>query len=265
MTENQTANIFRATAFLYDLDDRDVVRDDIPFYLEQAARAGGDILELACGTGRVTLPLARAGHKIRGLDLSREMLSEFEKKLNAEPSQVREKVNLVHGDMGDFNMNQQFSLIFLPFRSFQALTLYQQQKTCLDSVHRHLTDKGRFIINVFRPYAFLDESWVAEEAPDFEKIDPRTGFKVRRTEIRRAIDVDRQIIYADLIYYVSQPDGSEKRLVEPLSLKYYYEDQMRGLLLARGFKIFSEMGYYDGRPITGGPELIFICGKDGAS
>jgi len=260
MTETQVKNVFRATAPFYDLDDRDVTRDDIPFYIEQAAQAGGDILELACGTGRITLPLARAGHKVWGLDLSREMLGEFERKLSGEPPEVRERIDLVHGDMCDFDLGRRFSLIFVPFRSFQALTLYEQHKACLDSVRRHLADNGRFIINVFKPYTFLDESWIAEETQDLDTVDPRTGFKVRRTHIQREIDIDRQIIQADLIYYVTRSDGSEERLVEPLTLKYFYKDQMRGLLLSRGFEILGEMGYYDGRPIEEGPELIFVCG-----
>ena len=75
-------------------------------------------------------------------------------------------------------------------------------------------------------------------------------------------DVENQIIYPELIYYVTDQDGIEEKIVEPLSLKYYYEEQMRNLLQSNGFKIIEEIGYYDRRPISEGPELIFICKKE---
>lgn len=57
-------NLFQKAAFLYDYDDRDIVKDDIPFYLEYAAKYPGTILELACGTGRVALVLAQNGYQV---------------------------------------------------------------------------------------------------------------------------------------------------------------------------------------------------------
>jgi len=74
--------------------------------------------------------------------------------------------------------------------------------------------------------------------------------------------LNNQIIYPELIYYVTNQDGIEEKIVEPLALKYYYEEQMRNLLQSNGFKIVEEMGYYDRRPISEGPELIFICKKE---
>lgn len=75
-------------------------------------------------------------------------------------------------------------------------------------------------------------------------------------------DVENQIIYPELIYYVTNQDGVEEKIIEPLALKYYYEEQVRNLLQSNGFKIAEEMGYYDRRPISEGPELIFICKKE---
>jgi len=75
-------------------------------------------------------------------------------------------------------------------------------------------------------------------------------------------DVENQIIYPELIYYVTDQDGIKEKIVEPLALKYYYEEQVRNLLQSNGFKIVEEMGHYDRRPISEGPELIFICKKE---
>ncbi|HWR08602.1 class I SAM-dependent methyltransferase [Sporomusa sp.] len=253
-------NLFRCTAGLYDLDERSVTKDDIDFYRKQAAGLAGGILELACGTGRVSIPLAVAGNEVWGIDLSKEMLAEMTAKIQELPAAVQNRLHVFHADMTKFALEKTFSLIIIPFRGFQALISNEQQGACLAAVYRHLADDGRFIIDVFRPYARLDEAWVQPETLDWELVDPKTGNTVRRTSIRRKIDVEEQIIYPELVYDVHE-QGTIRRLVEPLALKYYYEDQIRNLLTAYGFTIEDEMGYYDGRPISEGPELIFICKK----
>lgn len=257
----QSKNLFRAAAEYYDLGMEPLSRDDIPFYLDYASKMEGDILELACGTGRVAIPLAEAGHEVWALDFSKEMLAQFHVKLKERPQDCQDRINLLHFDMASFSINRKFSLIILAFRSFQSLTEEKDQLSCLENVRRHLADDGSFIINVFKPFEPLDESWVSDEQVNLETDDPRTGAHIRRTDARRKIDLKNQIIYPDLIYYVTHPDGTEERLVESLVLKYYFEDQIRDLLLKAGFTIKEEMGYYDGRPINQGPELIFVCGK----
>lgn len=126
-------------------------------------------------------------------------------------------------------------------------------------MHRHLDRDGLFVVDVFRPYGQLDQSWVQPEKLDWETVDPRTGSKVRRTNIAREIDTVNQIIYPQLMYFVTNSEGTEEVFTEALALRYYYEEQMRNLLLASGFAIVAEMGYYDRRPIEEGPELIFLC------
>lgn len=254
-------NLFRATAHLYDLDPTLNAMDDVRFYIERAGMYPGNVLELACGTGRITVPLAQAGNRVWGVDLSMEMLARLENKLKYLPTEIRSRINCLHSDMCDFDIDEKFSLIFIPFRSFQVLTRAEQQKSCFERVRKHLAGNGRFIINVFKPYSFLDESWITPETFRWEVNDPETGNKVKRTEYRKAIDVENQIIYPELIYYVTDGDGTETRIIEPLVMKYYYEEQMKGLLVSNGFIIEEEMGYYDGRPIKEGGELIFVCAK----
>jgi len=255
-------NLYRATANFYDLDQRNVVQDDIPFYIERAKRIQGDVLELACGTGRVLLPMAQAGINVWGLDLSKEMLDQLDPKKSRLDQNVKDRIHTIHGDMSNFDLERKFSLIIIPFRGFQALTTNEQQKSSLQIIHRHLVDDGLFIIDVFRPYAQLDESWMLQdEIEDWTYSDLNTGINVKRTNKRTKIDVEKQIIYPELIYYITDQNGKEERIVEPLALKYYYEEQLRELLLSNGFEIVEEMGYYDGRSIKDGPELIYVCKK----
>lgn len=254
-------NTFRQTARFYDQDNCDVAKHDIQFYIHLANQLKGDILELACGTGRVTIPLAKQGHEVWGLDLSLQMLAEFERKLAKLPADVAQRIHLTHGDMADFQLNRKFNLIFIAFRSFQALTEDDQQSNCLACVHQHLADDGIFIINTFKPYKRLDSSWTHGEELDWMTIDPQTKTSIRRTNIRRKIDTLRQIIYPELIYYVKEKDRPLEVFTDRLALKYHYEDQLRNLLIYNGFHIIKSMGYYDGRPIERGSEFIFICKK----
>jgi ubiquinone/menaquinone biosynthesis C-methylase UbiE len=89
---------------------------DLPFYLDLAEKTGGPILEVACGTGRVLLPIARKGIEIHGVDNSRPMLNILEKHLAREPQEVRQKVKIHEGDMRDFRLGSGYPLVIIPFR-----------------------------------------------------------------------------------------------------------------------------------------------------
>ena len=251
------ANLYRPSAHLYDLDPREITRDDIAFYLAKAKELGGPVLELGCGTGRVSIPLAEAGSEIWALDLSDQMLAQLRGKLEQLSAPAIQRVHIVHGNMAGFDLGRKFDLIIVPFRAFQALSERAEQETCLECVKEHLSNRGQFILHVFKPKAIFDDSWIQPESFDWEVTDPRTGKAVKRYEIRRRIDLNRQVLYVDLIYRV---EGSARDIVEPLAISYFYEEQMRALLQRHGFHIIGELGYFDGRPIASGPELIFSCG-----
>src|SRR5690606_38175690 len=131
-------NRYWNTAKLYDEDERAIVQDDIPFYLELADRCPGPVLELACGTGRVTLPLLRAGREVWGLDYSPHMLERLSRKLTACSAEERQRMHLLEADMADFRLPTRFSLIFIPFRSFQLLTETARAAACLQRACDHL-------------------------------------------------------------------------------------------------------------------------------
>lgn len=252
-------NIFRSSAHLYDLDQRDVVTADIPFYLDYANGLQSNILELGCGTGRVAIPLAQAGCSVTGIDLSSSMLDIFQNKLTTVPLTMKERINLIHGNMAQFSLDNKFDMIIAPFRAFQALMDDKDIQSCLHCVRRHLTDNGIFVINVFRPYRILDESWCYPETVQWERLDEATGNLVVKKHWGDRIDVKNQIIYPVFAYEVSKTNGVTERFVDHLSLKYYYYMQLKTLLLDAGFHIIDEYGWYDKSPIDNGRELIFVC------
>ncbi len=254
-------NRYIRTAHLYDLDQRDNLSADIPFYLDYATKQDGEILELACGTGRVSLELAKAEHKVTGLDISEPMLEVFREKLQNAAHAVREQISLVHGNMADFALNRKYSLIITPFRAFQALTEDIDIIGCLRCVREHLTDGGMFIINVFRPYKQLDQSWCYPETIQWEQDDEKSGYHIVKKHWGDRIDTDKQISYPHFAYEVTNSDGSIERTEEDLSLRYYYYEQLKDLLIRNDFRIKDEFGWYDKSPIENGRELIFVCGR----
>src|SRR5258707_11379190 len=147
------------TSALYDsfiadyYDESPIVKgrlQDVAFYRNAARDFGDPILELGCGTGRITMALAEAGKRITGLDLSERMLERAVKKRAALRVEARERVHLVQGNMAGFDLGEKFRLIIIPFRPFQHLLEVHEQVNCLEGVRKHLPPGGRLVLDVFQ-------------------------------------------------------------------------------------------------------------------
>jgi len=264
MTTAIEKNLYLNDAQFYDLDTREVTKIDIPFYLEQAEKTTGSILELACGTGRITIPLAKAGYEIWGVELSTTMILQFKNKLKELPDNISNKIHLLNDDMSNFLIKQQFSLILLPCRSFQLLLDEESEIKCLKNIYNHLSDDGTFIIDIgnFIKDTNKAKEWLSEkEVMDWENIDPSTGYKICRTHINKEIDTDKQIIYPLKTYSIIKSDGSVNKVTKRSPWKYFGFEQIRNLLIDNGFHINAQMGSYDGKPVGEGSEFLFICRK----
>jgi SAM-dependent methyltransferase len=261
--DNKIDTLYWSDARFYDLDNRPPLKEDIPFYLDFATRMDkGLILELACGTGRITIPLAEAGREIWALEFSQAMIDVLEKKKEKLPKDTADKIHLFQGDMSDFQLGRKFPLILLPARSFQLLLDESKEKKCLESIFTHLTEDGYFILTVANYMKNLGPEWGREEEYfDWENIDPETGRLVRRTHVKKKIDREKQILYPKKIYHIYNNGTEETQIVKQAAWKYFTMEQLKNLLYSSGFKIIEEMGYFDGRLINEGSEFIFICRK----
>src|SRR5713101_9078630 len=123
---------------------------DIAFYRSAAREFGDPVLELGCGTGRVTMALAEDGYRVTGLDLSERMLERAAQKRAALYTEERERVHLVQGDMARFDLGETFRLVIIPFRPFHHLLEVPEQMNCLECVKKHLAPGGRLILDVFQ-------------------------------------------------------------------------------------------------------------------
>ncbi|MCL2376546.1 MAG: class I SAM-dependent methyltransferase [Defluviitaleaceae bacterium] len=253
-------NLYKNSARLYDMDNRDIVGDDIPFYVEYAKQQGGEVLELGCGTGRVAIALAKEGLNVTGLDLSHDMLDIFREKLAKQP-EIADKITITHGNMANFSLGRKFDMIIVPFRVFQLLTDDDDVATALTCIRDHLTDDGIFIVNVFDPIVPMDEeNWCRPETVQWERYDDATGSHIVKKVVQDKIDTVNQVIYPQFIFEITNSDGKTQRIVDDFKLKYYFYHQLREVIEAADLEIYEEFSWYDKTPIPG-RELIFVCKK----
>ena len=239
-------------------------RGDVAFFVEMAQAAGGPVLEIGCGTGRVLIPTARAGSEIVGLDLSPSMLAVCRSNLAQESVQTQARVRLVEGDMRNFELDQKFALATLPFRPFQHLTSVEDQIACLTTIHRHLAPGGRLVLDLFNPsIPFLADPARLDEFGDEPEINMPDGRRALRRARITGRDYFEQVQDAELIYYVTHPDGSQERLVHSFPMRYLFRFEAEHLLARCGFEVDALYADYDRSPYGSQypGELIFVAHK----
>ena len=244
-------------------DDSPIVRQrsqDVAFYCHAAREFGDPVLELGCGTGRITMALAQMGKRVTGLDLSERMLERAAQKRAALNKEERERVHLVQADMKKFDLGEKFRLIIIPFRPFQHLLEVHDQMDCLERVRKHLMPGGRLILDVFQTDAermhdpvHMRETLVAE----YKSAD---GRQVRISERVAAFHRAEQRNDVEMIYSVEHPDGRKERMVFAWPLRYFFRYEVEHLMARCGFRVAAEYGNFDRTPIRDdSPEMIFVA------
>lgn len=240
--------------------------NEIDWWVREAVAVGGPVLEVACGTGRVTWPIARADVEIVGLDISTAMLRIAEAKREREPRTVSDRVRFVRGDMVDFSLGQTFALAIIPFRAFQILVTPEAQRSSLTSIRRHLRPGGRLIIDVFDPR--LD--WILPDRtepamPDRPSVThPTTGNSVTIEVLTRANDPLHQLLAERWRFTEVSPTGEIlRREDEILELRWSYRYEMRYLLQLCGFSIERELSDFADAPPAYGREQIWLAEAGG--
>ena len=235
-------------------------RRDVQFYIDEAGDAGGSVLEIGCGTGRVLLPIARAGHTITGVDASLHMLDRCRTKLRAEPGEVQGRVTLHQGDARSFDLGRKFDLVTAPFRVVQHLTTINDQLGFLESVARHLTPGGRLTFDVFNPnFAALvsADGIEREDTPETTLPDGRTFRRTGRVARVRWID---QVSEIELIYYISGPAGTERR-AQSFDMRWFLRAELVNLLARAGFQVRSIYGDFDRSPLSDASREQVVCAE----
>jgi SAM-dependent methyltransferase len=128
---------------------------DLPFYLGLAAELGGGVLEYGIGTGRVALPLARAGFSVTGIDCSADMLASLARQAEAEPADVRARLGWHLGDARTLELDRRFALVSCPFNGLAHHHRPADLGAFLANAQRHLAPSGLFACDVLEPDPIL--------------------------------------------------------------------------------------------------------------
>jgi len=233
---------------------------DVAFYRDAARDFGDPVLELGCGTGRITMALAQAGKRVTGLDLSERMLERAVKKRSALYTEERERVHLVQGDMAQFDLGEKFRLIIIPFRPLQHLLEVKQQMGCLECVHKHLAPGGRLVLDVFQTDAERMHDPVHMREMLVTEYSTPEGRRVKITERVAGFHRAEQVNDVEMIFSVLHPDGRKERMVFAWPLRYFFRYEVEHLLARCGFRVAAVYGNFDRAPILDdSPEMIFVA------
>jgi len=256
-SQAETYDSFEDLGLLYDHVGAYNARADIGFYVDEATRTEGKILELASGTGRVLLPIARTGKEITGVELSRKMIERCRERVAAEPADVRARITLVEGDMRDFSLDDRFALAIIPFRPMQHLMTIDDQLSCLDAIRRHLVPGGRLVFDVFNPDLARIGSPPAAEWNDTPETALPDGSSFRRSGRMVAVHRIDQVNEVELIYNLTFPDGTTERRVHAFGMRWYLRAEIEHLVARAGFALDEVYGNFDRSPLTdASPEMI---------
>lgn len=248
-----------ADAALYDYEYRRR-RADVLWYREVAKRVlggPGTILELGCGSGRVTVPLARDGHHVVAMDQSTAMLDALEARRARLPAAVRERIEPVEGDLRQFDLRRRFPLVIAAFNVLEHLYTRVELEACLRAVRRHMAPDAAFAFDVQLP----DPAWLARD-PDrrwarTRFTHPTTG---KRVWYSTSHDYDpvSQIAVIRLYY---QPEGGGAEAVVLLSQRKYFPAELEALVAHAGLRVVERNGDFQGGPLGPGCESqVLICG-----
>jgi ubiquinone/menaquinone biosynthesis C-methylase UbiE len=233
--------------------------DDAAFYERIGREVGGPALELACGTGRIAVPLAEGGLQVTGVDRSEAMLTIARRKLAALPAEVQERLILVHQDMSALNLGRRFGLVFVPARSFQHLLTIDLQRKSLEAIRRHLEPTGRLALHLFDPR--LD--WLIDthiSLPGLSGTHPETGRRYVGEILRTNFDHLNQV-RRDLWRYAEIGPNGEVLAEDTreMALRWTYRWELHHLLHLCGLAVEAEHSDFAGSAPAYGEELVLVA------
>ncbi|MFL5706252.1 MAG: class I SAM-dependent methyltransferase [Ktedonobacteraceae bacterium] len=230
--------------------------EDLDLYRNFAELCSGSLLELACGSGRLLLPLAREGHTLTGVDTSERMLALAQARLQEE--NIASRVTLVQQDMRTLRLPQKYSLAFIALGSFAHLITRKAQQQALAAVRAQLTKGGTFIVDISNTDArymeqmsgqlLLQGSWQRDDGSLLtHMVSPASSHTQHLLELTHFYDQHVQ-------------GGPINRTLITTHLYLFERSEMELLLEQAGFVVKDVYGDYDLGPYTlESQRMIFIA------
>jgi SAM-dependent methyltransferase len=235
---------------IYDCENKEFEPDG-PFYLALAQRLGGPVLEMGCGTGRITIPLAQHGIDITGLDVVPGMLERAKSKAGGLA------VCWVEADARAFHLDNQFRFIFESGAAFQHMLERQDQEAMLARVREHLAPDGCFVVSSIFPRGRLLENVESEQEWFSYLTEQGQQVRVSGTQYYDSV---RQIKLETAYRRWRDSAGQQVTRCAPLSLRYTFPQEMEALLHYNGFLVVERYGDWDQSPLSSeSRSMLYVC------
>ncbi len=230
--------------------------EDLDMYSNYAEVSGGSLLELACGSGRVLLPLAREGYEVTGVDTSRSMLALARQAL--QEAGVASHSELVQQDMRTMRLGCKFRMAFIALGSFAHITSRKEQQQALATVHAHLSTGGLFILDISNADARYMEDLGGQIL--HQGTWSRDDGKVLTHFVSPASSTDRHLLELTHFYDQHSQGGTVQRTTVTTHLYLFERGEMELLLEQAGFIIKDVYGDYDLGPYQlESPRMIVVA------
>jgi SAM-dependent methyltransferase len=224
---------YDAIAELYDPWSASVV-EDVGFYLDEARRSGGPVVELGVGTGRIAVPLAAEGIRVIGIDSSRGMLDVCARRA----ALAGVELDLRVGDLREPPVSERVPLVICPFRSLLHMHTDEDRRSVLESVRRLLLPGGHFVFDVFTPgakdIADTHERWLEREPGIFERASWNEQERTLTLTVRG--------------------ESGETTM----ALAWLSPGEWSALLEQAGFEVEACYGWFDRSPYKGAEDTVWV-------
>jgi SAM-dependent methyltransferase len=230
--------------------------EDLSLYMNFAGLCGGPLLELACGSGRLLVPLAREGYELTGVDSSASMLNLAREAL--EQAGVAAKCKLVQENMYSLHLGQQFRMAFIALGSFGHIYTRKEQRQTLATVHNHLVPRGRFILDISNADVRYMEHLSGQLL--LQGTWPRDDGAMLSHFVSPASSPSRHLLELTHFYEEHRQGEAVKRTLIRTHLYLFERNEMELLLEEAGFVITDVYGDYELTPFEhDSPRMIFIA------
>ncbi len=258
---NETPALYAQIARYYDLT-HDKLTEDIPFILSQAGKPPANVLELGSGTGRLALPLLKAGHRVTGVENSAEMLARARARLATLPRELQGRAAFYEQDMTALALPPDaphFDLALLPYNTAMHLTPPQLGQT-LRQVKKVLRENGRFLIDVANPFTVAatpnDRMLTLENV----LVDPENGDTVLQMAANW-LDEAAQLLHVTWIYEASPTTGGPViRTIAQFAYHFLYPHQWQMILADAGLHLWQLLGDYEQNPFSEESDRLLLHG-----
>jgi SAM-dependent methyltransferase len=235
VTKYPHASPYDSIADLYDPWSVSVT-EDVGFYVDEARRSGGPVVELGVGTGRIAVPIAADGIRVIGVDSSRRMLEVCARRA----ALAGVELDLRIGDLRDPPVHEDVPLVICPFRSYLHLHADDERRQALAAARDLLTTGGRLVFDVFAPrmddIEQTHDRWLEREPGIWEHAVWDTEARTLTLSVR-----------------------ADDTAATTMALAWLDPDEWRALLEESGFRIEACYGWFDRTPFTGGEDTIWVA------